>query len=273
MQRRRTIDLDLGDYNAPVIISEETIEVSPHTGRELRIIQGEIHATGEDLHEVFSRALKEQGSEGISSHETPIDPRQQWIVNRGSYSIRGNQYQYQVTLREVEAFEIETLVINGIELQPTRYKETASQGILHANAVAIVPDDIRDELRRLMREGDYFPVVRRGINENPIEMRFGMCGWSEHPEGTKYSLILVDRRYDELSDDDRKPHISSVESAQRHRALAYRIELMEELVGLLIAKGVLTTEEVEEARGNAKERTWERGHKFLEVTDVDELAW
>jgi hypothetical protein len=273
MHRRRTIDLDFGDFTAPVIVSEETSETSPHTGKELRVVRGEINARGEDVHEVFSRALEEQGPDGISSHETPIDPRQQWIVKRGNYSIRGDQYQYQVTLREVETFEIESLVINGFDLQPTRYKEEPSKEIMHIKAVVIVPDDTRDELRRLIREGDYFPVIRRGINDNPIEMRFGMCGWSEHPEGTKYSLILVDRRYDEVSDDDRKLHITSVQAEQRHSALAYRIELVEELIGLLIGKGVLGVEEVEEAREKARERIWEREHKWLQVIDVDELAW
>jgi hypothetical protein len=102
-------------------------------------------------------------------------------------------------------------------------------------------------------------------------MRFGLCGWSEHEEGVKYQLILVDRRYGEES--ALGTSIAFVASANRELQLAYLTEMMKELTGLLVARSLLLEEEIARAKQAADLRVDERQHGFLQVRDVDLLHW
>lgn len=268
----QTLDLTLGDLRAPVYVLEQTTERSAHTGRDLHVIRGKAVATGEDMHDFFTSAVNNQGTEGIRSREHPTIPVQQWTVAIGSYSIRDDQYTYEVTLRQVESFEIESLVIHDLELRPYRYQENVRDGeidIIKA-MVRVAGDDLR-RLAKRIEEGGYFNVIRRGINDEPIQVRFGLCGWSEHDAERKYSLIIVPRSYDQKNESGQ--YISTAASFHRHDALAYRIELMDEIIRMLVEKQVLSAVEVERARESAHGRIPERRQMFYEVPDADELAW
>lgn len=266
------LSLDLDDYQAPVLAHERSTETSPHTGRDLEVIRGEVHASSEDAHAAFEAALKAQDGAGIWSHEQPGSPRRRWVVSRGSYTITNGSYRYQVTLREAEDFAIQTLVLDGIELEPYRYEEQAHDGdISLIKALVRVSGETADRLKQLVEEAEYFDAVREGINDQAIEVRFGMCGWSQHDSDVKYSLIIVPKAQDEK--DDRGPHISEIARGSRHSTLAYRVELMEELIDLMVEKGMLSEQEVEEARARALAKLPERRQRFLLVDDVDDLAW
>lgn len=266
------LSLDLGEYQAPVTEQNRTTEISPHTGKSLEVIQGEVHASNEAAHTAFEAALKEQGSDGLWSHEQPGSPRRRWVVSRGSYSITNGSYRYQVTLREPEDFAIQTLVLDGIELEPYRYEEQAHDGeISLIKALVRVSGETADRLKRLVEEAEYFHAVREGINDDPIAVRFGMCGWSRHGDEAKYALIIVPKARDDQ--DDRGPHISEMARGSRHSTLAYQAQFMEELTDVMVEKGLISRQEVDAARERAVAKVPERRQRFLEVDDVDNLAW
>ena len=161
----------------------------------------------------------------------------------------------------------ETLVVDGVDLHPTRYQETLSGHELTINAIAIVPVAADKRLRKHMKEHSSFSVVRRGISDTPITMSFGTCAWSPHAEGTKYSLVLREE----------KPGVDPVLSAhavaeyRRQDILAYRAGFSEELARLLVSNGTISQEELDGVRRRADASVGDRMLDWLEVRDVDEL--
>jgi hypothetical protein len=272
MAQRRLIVLDLGDHGtAPVVVTEQETEPSPHTGRDLRVVRGQVTTNGQQLHEKFLGALDAHRDTGFWSTEDSLHGRRRWIVRRDSYSISDSRYDYSLTLREAEDLQPTALLIDGLEMHPIRYKEEFSGDELSINATVLVDDTANERLRALIREGAHFPVVRRGINDTPVQMRFGMCGWSEHDEGTKYDLVMVDPTRDDP--EDAGIHIVAAAQAQRHGQLAYRIEFTEGLAKLLVAKGIITEAELEGVSDRAHEKIWERRMTFLQVDDAEQLKW
>lgn len=268
------LELDAG-HSAPIYVTARRSEVSPHTGRDLVVLEGDARATGTAMHELFAEQLDRHADTGFWSQATAAEPRRRWMVKRENYTISGDQYRYHLTLREAEELNLDALVLDDLELRPTRYHEEVRQDILHAEATVLVDDATRDQLRALMQAdgggGPYFPFVRRGINDAPVEMRFGMCGWSEHPEGTKYRLILVDRRYDALGESPHA-HISDHDRMNRRRTLAFRAAMLDEVLAALVGKGLLSDAEVDALRERAKGRVWDVQHAFWRVPDADDLA-
>jgi hypothetical protein len=109
-----------------------------------------------------------------------------------------------------------------------------------------------------------------GISDDPIEARFGLhSAWSEHEDGFRYNILLIDRRSDDSrADDDRKPFTLNLEADGASHALAYRIELMDRLLALLITKDLLTAEEVEAMKTAAMDAEPTRHLRFAQVADA-----
>lgn len=191
-------------------------------------------------------------------------------MRQGNYSITNNdQYSYSVVLREVEKFELTSLEFNGLVFHPLRYREEFKANALYAHAlVKVSSGDERNQIRELIETGARLSVIRHGINEEPIQMRFGMCGWTDDGEDYKYELYLVDLKHDEGQG---PRHIVSIERQNRHDWLAFQIGLTEKLCDALVQKALLTQEEVDALKDDTLREIRTYRHLFTRVGDVEEL--
>src|SRR5690606_9154689 len=89
-----------------------------------------------------------------------------------SYSNNTDGRIYSFKLSEKENIKIKKLLIEDIELIPYEYEETLSDGAIIIHAKVSVTKDIADRIEGFKNEEEYFTVIRDGINENPIKMRF-----------------------------------------------------------------------------------------------------
>ena len=78
----------------------------------------------------------------------------------------------------------EVLVVDDIELRPRWYEEQVDGEGLVIETIVEVEAEARRRLHALFGGAGYFPVVRRGLSDAPVEMRFGMTGWSERASMT-----------------------------------------------------------------------------------------
>jgi hypothetical protein len=257
------IVLEYDGYQAPIYVDSVAEMTSVHSGRALKTVQGSLRANGKDVASTFQSAVAAKVP--ISGVDSQTRVRAPWHVGISSYSISDDHYSFNVTLQEAENLEVDVLVLNGTEVVPRRYAEkTYGEGI-EVEALVHMEGEALDVVRTLITTSHYFPVVRKGISDAPVQMRFGMCGWSAEGAGRLYHLILVDRRSDR---EDKNPSIVDHERLARRQTLIFRAELLERLLKRLVQKGVLTVGEVEELKREAQDAAPERAENLFSVPDA-----
>ncbi len=268
MQFPEMIELKLEDDRVPIRVQRVSTVLSRHSGRPLTEIHGTASAPDTAAHERMSQALSTLENRSVRSVERFQDRVGRWYVSWNAYAQSGDEHLYKLILREEEELSLEALVIEGLELHPYEYREAFSEegGLtIWAKLVGSKAGVLR--LRALLKTHPFFSVVRRGINEQPRQMRFGVAEWSEHEGQIKYRMVLVDSDADPAT----HPELIRIEEANQRAAIAFYMNFVERLAGLLEKKGILPREEVEAAREAASEEPWQGRHEFWRVPDVDLL--
>jgi hypothetical protein len=243
---------------------EEGKTSSPHTNRPLKWMEVSFRVSGDDVFE---------GTREISEVTTISDDGDEiaWYATELAHSYsQGNPY-HDLTwqLSEKEVLAIETLVLADFELEPYRYKEEISQDCLYVSALVKLTSDEFEKLVAIYFGDIYFPVIRRGINESPNEMRFGKIIWSRNEGAIKFRIYLVDKKHD----NQESSHLGLLEpdSANTKDMLATTIEEFNALLRTLEDKGVLTADEINAVKTVSGEKYNSRILEFARVNDVDKF--
>jgi len=175
---------------------------------------------------------------------------------------------------------VSELVVDGRELKPYDYREVDIDGFLLIEAKVKMTWEEFDqqvEFERQHQGNIYFSVVRRGVSEEPIEMRFGSCSWSEHGAASgergyeiRYLVRLVEKDYDtgQGQDPDKAPDFLDM-FGQLEGELAETRELIEGLARLLVRTGVVKEEYEAGWREHAAKRRFRRQVEYDKVRDID----
>lgn len=114
--------------------------------------------------------------------------------------------------------------------------------------------------------GDYFPVLRRGLDEAPRQMRFGGCNWSDHGATVKYDLALIEKAYDEAS----KPSLGPFpEMDGLMRQVARNTAFLDLLAADLVGSGHLGDDRLAAIRQRVDREEWDRVWALRRLKDVD----
>ncbi|MFF8747140.1 hypothetical protein [Streptomyces californicus] len=167
---------------------------SPHTGRQLRRVELELRVqdeTQDSLENELKAAAAPAGqplqAEGAS-----------WLVGDHSFSYTDNAkprvYTHRVELQEVEELKASAVEVAGLTLVPVKYNEDFQEGTLLVSLITEVSGEDGERLEELLvTSGDnYVDVVRRGVSETPLRMRFGRCLWQQgEGDARLHNLALV----------------------------------------------------------------------------------
>lgn len=261
------ITLDLDGKEQQFEIDEESSFISQHTGRELQrlVVTVRVIEKGKDWLEDF---LQKSDKEGIRSTDGEGNLVKRWSgrIKQYIFSNRESSAECKVELNEKEIFTIDVLEIGTLSLKPYFYSETFEKGLLFIRAKVVLSESEFNSLESF-REKVYFPVVRRGINEIPVEMRFGRCMWSRHENGNKYFFYMVDKGYD--TSDKRggmlEPQMSNIQVI-----LSKNVGIVDGLLKMLKEKNVLSDEEIQEIKSKALDEMDRHLDEFDRVKDVDD---
>lgn len=267
-----TIYLDLDGKETPTeIISESTFR-SKHTGRELKCIEVRLVEKGKQAHEKLLGILKAGRDEGIDSTDGKGKVLNKWKVKNNSYSYSeggyDSNYFHSIELEEMEELEVTSLKVGGLDLHPYSYEEKFDEDALIIEAKVVLSKSQYSDLKEIMKKTRYFPVIRQGINEEPREMRFGVTRWSEHEQGVKHELLLIDKSYDDIKKGFKG--LFDPEMSRMQDVIAEDAEILKELISTLTNKGLLSIEEGDHIRARALERVWDRKRDFYRMKDIDE---
>jgi hypothetical protein len=262
------IDIQLADGRTiQMKVLQQATDRSPHTGRPLQELHGWVTTTDMETHRWLSVALRRLGDGRVRSVDRQGEPSGRWRLSWNSYGEAGGVHTYGLILREAEELSLEALVIDGMELHPYEYREEVLEDGLTIWAKVVGTHADVTRLNRLIRTRGTFPVTRRGIQNEPREMRLGVAEWSEYEDRIKYRLVLVDREISE----ELRAELGRIEEQNTRAALGYYVNLVDRLADLLVERGVLSRSEVDTLRESARAHPGVARHEVWHVADVDTL--
>jgi hypothetical protein len=259
--------IDLEGRRFPVLIRRRSTSPSVHTGRSLTELHAWAVTSDPAIHLWLAEALKKAVETPVRLSSEAEEHLGRWTLSWNAYGEVGGEHRYTLILRECEELDLEALVVDGIELHPYEYREEPTNGGLTIFAKLVGSEEDVHELRRVLRGRESVPVVRRGIEDAPREMRLGVGEWTEHEDRMKYRIVLLEAGVDDAS----HPELVRIRRENNRAALGFYMNFAERLVGLLVDKGVLTEKEVEAAREAASFEPVAVGNDFWRVvSDIDD---
>ncbi|MEU2287835.1 hypothetical protein ABZ614_39030 [Streptomyces sp. NPDC013178] len=250
---------------------------SAHTGRQLRRVALEFRVPSNRQDELDAELKAATGKEGHPLRGTDVN----WSVSDSRYSYTvGAQPEvstYNLELQEAEDLRASAVEFEGLALVPSAYREWIDDEGEHL-VLTFVTETAGEEDQRLEelvveRSEAYFDVIRRGVSDTPVRMRFGRCLWQETESGAKrHNLSLVADEGQEASDSYpfallNEPQLSRTTEAAVANARALAV-LLEELQ----AQGVLSEEVADKVRAAAVPHriTAKESREFSRTYDLDQ---
>ncbi len=264
-----TVNLILLGRTVDVPAEELGPEASPHTGRLLRRVQVTFSVAAEESDEVGKALTKAHTTEGALRGEDGF----RWLVTGSSHSYSDGDrvHRHSVELREDEEIKAERLELLGLELAPTKYQEEVGNGGILIVA-RVDPDAATDEAleRALTDERDelYFDVLRVGVSEKMLRMRFGRCLWQKTDGGRAHLLRLVSQQGDD-EETQRGLMLFQPELGHLERKVAAAEEAIEAILAELQSAGVLSESAAPAIRARVDEAWEKRKREFDETRDLN----
>jgi hypothetical protein len=261
------LELDLSGHLMRLEVQRVSEIQSRHTGKPLVQLHGTASVSTQQEHQQLCKLLEAASGFRVRSVELFDERIRTWRLSWNAYLEKGGEHWYTLILQEEEELLLQELVIGDVRLFPYEYREvfTGDELTIQAKLVGTKSEILR--LRALLKHHSSFPVVRRGISEEPREMRFGVAEWSEHDARIKVRVILVDRST-VLSD---HPELSRIDEQNSRSAAMFYMNFAEGLAALLEAKGILSAQEIEGVRAMARDTLWQARREFWRVPNVDLL--
>jgi hypothetical protein len=241
---------------------------SRHTGATLKQLEVSFRVPDEDSHEKIQDFLEQ--SDEVTSLAEAGSPEATWKITNNSFSYQQGRrgYNYSCDLLSIEELNIETLIVAGTEFKPYDYIEYFMGDHLAVTARVTLPKERFDELKKLLVSDAYFRVVRRGVNDEEREMRFGTNLLSRDGENFKVQFTLVDCTFD---DEHEKFDRGEAQMSNIRATLARTTEMFDGLLSLLVNKGTITDEDRESIESVSADRILDSLLEFNMVDDLDQI--
>ena len=176
---------------------------------------------------------------------------------------------------EQERVQANTIEFEGLSLHPSRYDEHAEDdGVAISFRARLTPaetEKVRTLQQRPSAKADlYFPVVRRGVSDEPRRMRLGRVLWQALEDGNaEHDITLVDESL------DKKPTSAFALIGEPHtRHLLNAVEQLaaerNALLEALKSAGVLDDQAVERVHQAGTEAMGKRRYRFYQVDDMSD---
>lgn len=180
-----------------------------------------------------------------------------------------------ITWEETEEVRADVVEFEGLSLQPTKYEEHENgDGSIAVSFQAVLTAEETEKLRALMPSKRssvlYWPVIRRGVSDEPRQMRLGRVLWQQLPDGTiGHDITLADEAFDQS--DGSAPFLGIAGEPMVSTLVVRVSDLLvqfQALIAELEATGALPTEALERIRASAESLGPAQRHAFYEVADL-----
>lgn len=267
------IELDIdatGTVNAAII--DEQRETSPHTGRPLRRMEVQFRTGSEQERAHVSSALSGGKVTGTSDDGASFKV----ASHSHSYQQGSDVTTFTVTVEELENLSCDAVVLDeALELVPERYAEQHRDGAIVVELTTTTFGADTDAFESLLLDDEpphYFQVVRRGLSETPLRMRFGRCLYRDNDDGSRqHKVVLAQDAYD---DRDEPPFrgFNHPEMARIEDAVVTLQQTVDHLLGLLVGNGVVSAADATAIRKGSQEVTPRARRQFDRTQHDDDFT-
>jgi hypothetical protein len=242
---------------------------SPYSGGELRRLKTEMTVSSQES-ELVKQFL---ATKSFTDSEGSI-----WTGNLDieSYSNDGPRH-LTISWTESERLKADSIEFEGLTLTPSasHYEERMNDdGYIVIAFQATLGADETDLLRSLVpskkSETRYWPVTRRGISDEPRNMRLGRVLWQKLGDGNiAHDITLVDEAHDSSETSNAfmalagEPQVGNLVSRVSDLLVQF-----ETLLAELETAGTIAPEIVGSVRASADTLGATRRHIFFEVADL-----
>jgi hypothetical protein len=266
MNDELTLVFRAGDEPFPIPARVEEVIESPHTGKTLRRLSTEITVPA-----ARARAIATL----LEAQPLVDEDGNEWSgrIESESYGEVQGLHHLKIGWEEQERVQANAIEFEGLSLKPSRYEERADDdGVaisLRARLTPAETEKVRDLQQRPSTEDElYFPVVRRGVSDEPRRMRFGRVLWQALEDGNAdYDITLVDESL------DKEPRSGFGAIGEPHTG--HLLNAVEQLLGerdalldALKSAGVLDDAAVERVHQAGAHAVGKRRYRFYQVDDL-----
>lgn len=258
--------------------TESEGKTSRHSGQALREVEIGFQC-GDTL---TTQVTDELNAAREESAALEGDDGTRWVVGSHSHSnANGGAWRFTVALREVEEVRAESLEFLGLSLAPSHYDEREASRDDTIIIVAEVAPSFEDSeaLERhilehqLRNEGEtthYFDLRRIGVQDEPLQVRFGRCLWQKGEGGARrHLLVFVAAEGDD--EQTRRGYVGFDEprgSNAARMALQGR-EIAEAIIEEIALADLLTPGALERIRQRG-ESAWDK--RFRDLSETSDLS-
>ncbi|MEF3225907.1 hypothetical protein LJA00_08525 [Campylobacter jejuni] len=266
--------ITLGSLSYDVEIVSSEIFTSPYTGNKLNKYEITFIINGTNNNNDLI-GLKRKVNEGEFNL---IFDNKSYNIDDSSYRYRDAfdqddiEYHHTWYISEKENLNIEEIIINNLTIKPYSYEEEIDYDALIITFKAEVNSLKFNELKQLrVEDNEYLKVIRKGIKNEAIDMRFGQILWSHNSEEDiiKFRCTLVEKIYDDNKDGGYSLFVPEMNNMQD--IIGKNAEILSTLIDVLKTKNVLSTEEINKICNPTKEKLFDRFLEFYKVNELDEF--
>lgn len=269
--------LKLGKYMLNLNdVRNEVIEKSPITNKELHVFEHLISVRAEEF-DSFNNHLDEFENGGVYSVDSDENNIKEYEVLSKGYSYVNNGreneiiYNFNLQFKERDNQSLEALIISGLYTVPYMIEQRYDNAII-INARIKLSNDEMDRFIVIRDGEEYFEVIRKGIDDNPLKMRFGKIIWSEHENFFKVEVTLVEESYDREENSNSEPFLRDLFQPEMNniiKMLAYQQSFNKYLVELLQIKGLLIEEEISRIKDKSEQEVNRTLAMLYKINDID----
>ncbi|MEH0420512.1 hypothetical protein [Streptomyces sp. B21-083] len=249
---------------------------SAHTGRQLRRVALEFRVPSKRQDELDAELKAAAEKDGRPLRGTDVN----WSVSNTRYSYtvgaQPDVATYSLELQEAEDLRASAVEIGGLALVPGAYREwiDGEGDYLVLTFVTETAGEANQQLEELViaRGETYYDVIRRGVSDTPVRMRFGRTLWQETEAGSiRHNLSLVADEGRETSKPGPFALLNEPQLSRTTEAAVANAQALAVLVDELQAQGVLSSEAADKIRAAALPHkiTKQEARQFTRAYDLD----
>ncbi len=262
------IELEVAEEHVTAAVIHEEQENSPHTGRPVRRVEAQFRTGSEAARERVVDAL----SSGEIKAQTP-DPANFKVTGHSHSYEQGSQVTtFTLVLDEIEELACDAVVLDGsLELVPDQYQEQFEDNAIIIELTTTTSSADTEAFENFLGHDrpHYFPVVRRGVQDHALRMRFGRCLFHDNADGSRrHKIVLVQDTYDE-GENQRFKGFNWPEVQRVQEAVVVLQQTVEGLLDRLVAAGTLSSDDSEAIRDGAQEVTQRQLRQFDRTAEHD----
>lgn len=259
--------LEFNGFKIPAqLVTKDEIN-SKHTGASLEKLEVRIYIESSESNEDFLSLLRDAEKTGLSSIDEAGCIIKRWTIVNTSWSYTQGEpgYYHTIELTEEEDLNLTSLDINGIILHPYFYKETFEDDLLQIEAKVVLDEEGHKKIKTYQLSNESFPVIRHGINEQPLEMSLGRSPWSKNGVEYKHKLFIFQGKKKGVSED------FGSRIFMMNERIAFNKAMLLSLFDLLKRKDLVTEIELEQIEKEATNKSDDVSYEFNRFEDIDEL--